>query len=74
MLEELKEGDEPEWDLLGDWGNVFAYADEFTRDDVVKIIAMEEGTNDEEDWLGLFELKDGSYASVAAGCDYTGWG
>ncbi len=45
----------------------------FGREDVKRILAMDEGVNDEEDWVGVFELKDGRFASVAAWCDYTGW-
>lgn len=46
----------------------------FTRDDVVEIIAMSDGDNDGPDWIGFFRLRDGRYAFVSAGCDYTGWG
>lgn len=45
----------------------------FTRDDVCRIIAMEDGENDGPDWVGVFELKDGRFASIRAGCDYTGF-
>jgi len=70
-----------------DWEEVFKYAnptavlveekintDEFTREDVSEIIAIEDGCNDEEEWVGVFKLKDGRYVSLRAGCDYTGWG
>jgi len=46
---------------------------EFTREDVVQILAMSDGANDESSWMGLFRLKDGRYAYAEAGCDYTGW-
>jgi len=46
---------------------------EFTRADVVEIIAIDDGEADERDWLGLFKLSNGLFAFVAAGCDYTGW-
>lgn len=44
-----------------------------TREDVVEIIAVEEGQNDGPHWIGVFRLRDGRYASLDAGCDYTGW-
>ncbi len=70
-----------------DWKEAFEYADgptpvqfgapaetaSFTRDDVVEIVAAEEGENDGADWLGVFHLSDGRYAVLRAGCDYTGW-
>ena len=46
----------------------------FTREDVDMIIGMVDGENDGPDWVGVFLLKDGRYASIRAGCDYTGWG
>lgn len=45
----------------------------FDREDVVEIIKCIDGENDEEDWLGLFRLRDGRYAFIEAWCDYTGW-
>lgn len=45
----------------------------FARKDVKTIVAMDEGCNDEESWLGVFELKDGRFAYLEAWCDYTGW-
>lgn len=44
-----------------------------SRKDVKRIIAMEEGENNGETWVGVFKLKDGRYLFVEAGCDYTGW-
>jgi hypothetical protein len=43
------------------------------RDDVSKILYMQDGENDKKDWIGIFELKDGRLISVESGCDYTGW-
>jgi len=43
------------------------------RDDVSKIFHMQDGENDEKDWIGIFELKDGRFISVESFCDYTGW-
>jgi len=45
----------------------------FSREDVVRIIAAEEGQNDGESWVGVFQLRDGRFASLRAWCDYTGW-
>ena len=45
----------------------------FTREDVVEVLAIDDGENDEADWVGMFALADGRYAYVEAGCDYTGW-
>lgn len=46
----------------------------FDREDVEEIIAISDGENDGENWLGVFKLKDGRFAVIDAGCDYTGWG
>jgi hypothetical protein len=43
------------------------------RDDVSKILYMQDGENDSVDWIGIFELKDGRFISVESFCDYTGW-
>ncbi|MDQ0494031.1 hypothetical protein [Paenibacillus brasilensis] len=45
----------------------------FDREDVEEIIAMSEGENDGPNWIGVFKLQDGRYATIDAGCDYTGW-
>jgi len=45
----------------------------FSREDVIRVIAMENGENDGDTWVGVFELRDGRFASIRAGCDYTGW-
>lgn len=45
----------------------------FTREDVAEILGLSEGENDGPNWLGLFKLRDGRYAFLSAGCDYTGW-
>lgn len=46
----------------------------FSREDVEEIIAISDGENDGQNWLGVFKLKDGRYATIDSGCDYTGWG
>jgi len=45
----------------------------FGFDDIKEILHIEDGMNDEEDWIAVFSLKDGRYVYVEAGCDYTGW-
>lgn len=54
-------------------GDESAAVDPFQRIDVRKVLATSEGENDGPAWLGLFKLKDGRYAFLSAGCDYTGW-
>lgn len=46
---------------------------EFTRDDVKLLIACDAGDRDGPDWIALMLLKDGRFAFLSAGCDYTGW-
>ena len=46
----------------------------FTREDVEEIIAICDGARDDDSWVGVFKLKDGRFASIRAGCDYSGWG
>lgn len=48
-------------------------ADPFQRNDVKRVIAAADGENDGADWIGIFELNDGRFAFLSAGCDYTGW-
>ena len=48
-------------------------AAEFVREDVVEIVAMDAGQNDEQNWIIVGKLKDDRYFSIEAGCDYTGW-
>lgn len=45
----------------------------FQRADVDEVIASEEGENDGQNWIGVFKLRDGRFAFLSAGCDYTGW-
>lgn len=47
--------------------------DSFDRLDVKRIIALDEGENDEKNWLIVGELNDGRFFAISAGCDYTGW-
>jgi hypothetical protein len=46
----------------------------FDVDDVAEVVATDDGENDGPNWVGAFRLKDGRFAFVSAGCDYTGWG
>ncbi|MDD5455037.1 MAG: hypothetical protein PHW62_06045 [Candidatus Ratteibacteria bacterium] len=55
-----------------DWSQAFEYAD-FIREDVEKVIKKCEGEHDGNDWIGIFQLKNGKIAGLSAGCDYTGW-
>ena len=57
----------------GDLGYVMAYAS-FGIKECSWLMAESEGMNDQDDWLALFELRDGRFGFVWAGCDYTGWG
>lgn len=45
----------------------------FGVEDVVTIIASDEGYKDASNWLIAGELRDGRYFYLSAGCDYTGW-
>jgi hypothetical protein len=42
--------------------------------DIKELLGSVEGDNDGPDWVAVMELKDGRFACVRAGCDYTGWG
>ena len=46
----------------------------FTPKDVESVLAMSEGENDGQSWVGAFGLKDGRFVMVSAWCDYSGWG
>jgi hypothetical protein len=50
-----------------------ASAEPFQRFDVAEVLATSDGENDGLDWVGVFRLKDGRFAYLEAGCDYTGW-
>lgn len=57
-----------------DWKEVFKYADKYSCEDVVEIIAYDHGQNEGDDWIGIFKMNDGKFLVINAGCDYTGWG
>lgn len=44
-----------------------------TRSSVKSIVGIQQGEQDERNWILLAELNDGRYLFVSAGCDYTGW-
>lgn len=45
----------------------------FKMEDVAEIVAIDNGYNDGDDWVGVFKTHDGVFLYVKAGCDYTGW-
>lgn len=55
------------------WEEAFRYSSHGSREDVRRIIAMAEGENDGDNWIGLFEMNNGTFVFLSAGCDYTGW-
>lgn len=55
-----------------DWCEAFGFAP-FAITDVAKVIASANGEHDVDNWVGVFQLKDGSFGYVTAGCNYTGW-
>lgn len=58
-----------------DWDSAIEVSSgpEWAWEDVQEVLAASEGYNDGPDWIAVVRLKDGQYASVVAGCDYTGW-
>ncbi len=50
-----------------------SHATPFQRADVSEVLATSDGENDGANWIGVFRLKDGRFAFLTAGCDYTGW-
>jgi len=70
-----------------DWREAFKYAAEsgeptegyagsyegFGFDDVAEVIASDDGENGGPDWIAALRLRDGRFAFLSAGCDYTGW-
>lgn len=45
----------------------------FTREDVVRVVALHEDPGDEWSGVAVVELRDGRFGYVSGGCDYTGW-
>ena len=54
-------------------GAIAVEPDPFTRDDIADLLACEAGKNDGPAWIAVMRLKDGRFAFLEAGCDYTGW-
>lgn len=48
--------------------------DSFAREDVAEVLASDDGENEGPNWIAVVRLKDGRFAALSAGCDYTGWG
>jgi hypothetical protein len=55
-----------------DWFEAFGYSP-FPIDQVAEVLHAVDGMADEDNWAGIFLLKDGRFGYVTAGCDYTGW-
>lgn len=66
------DGSPYQYELRSDWGEAAEYAS-WKPEDVVEILAMNEGENDGANWLMVVKLNDGRYSFLSAGCDYTGW-
>jgi hypothetical protein len=60
-------------DRAYDWFEAFAYANGFGIEDLTATKYTSDGQNDGDDWVGVFLLRDGRWAYLSAGCDYTGW-
>lgn len=53
------------------WREAWIYA--APSADVTKVVCVDEGENDGPEWLAVFELSNGKFGFLTAGCDYTGW-
>ena len=42
-------------------------------EDVIEILAAVNGENDEQEWIGVFRMKDRRFLAACGSCDYTGW-
>jgi hypothetical protein len=60
------------WDDYN-WREAIQYAEGFSWGDICRVVASDDGENDEAPWVAVFELHDGRFARLSAGCDYTGW-
>ena len=45
----------------------------FTQNDIAEVVGIAEGERDEAPWHWLVSLKDGRWAYMVGGCDYSGW-
>jgi len=61
--------------LEGDLGTCLTYNPIHGIDDdtVTEVLAEIIGDNDGPDWAWVVSLKDGKFAGIVGGCDYTGW-
>lgn len=41
--------------------------------DIKSVLAQVPGEADDANWNWVMEMKDGRYALITGGCDYTGW-
>jgi hypothetical protein len=55
------------------WREAFNFSTHGGITDVMRIVAMDDGENDGPNWIGVFEMKNGTFVFLSAGCDYTGW-
>lgn len=54
------------------WQQAFDYAT-YPIEDIVEVIAADEGENEGANWIGIFKYTNGKYSVLRAGCDFTGW-
>lgn len=80
MLAELDNYDWAQIFADENWGNVTKEIEAhgcsdapFTREDVSRIIAMDNDGSEEPIFAGLFQLQDGRYLAATGWHDYTGW-
>ena len=59
-----------DWDLLA----CLQYnPQDFTIEDIARVLAVYEGENDGNNWRWIIRLTDGRFVFLIGGCDYTGW-
>ena len=46
--------------------------DDITPETISAVLAVWEGENDGDDWRWVLAMRDGRFAFVQGGCDYTG--
>lgn len=46
---------------------------DYTIDDIERVLGVIQGQNDEESWHWILDLKNGTYVYATGYCDYTGW-
>jgi hypothetical protein len=55
-----------------DWEEAFRFGKQ-EREAVKRIIAYDDGCNDGDAWIIVYERDDGKFVYLEAFCDYTGW-